>query len=386
MTANRRRSAFQALAALAGLAAGLGAVMPVARAQVGDGIDGSPPTLAPKPRNQQEEQPATTLPRIRVKSVLVTTPVTVLDGKGDFIADLGEKDFKIFDNGAQQTIQRFELASGPIALVILVQTNDTIGSLLYQVKPLGSIFEDLMLGPSGQAAVISFSDKVRLLQDFSGDRGELKSTLEHLSAFGSKARLNDALMRAMEMLENRPKNERRIIVAFSDGSDHGSENDRAVVIRRATGDEVTIYGLHLSRAEALLREEPPDQPMSPLDANVARPLPPGVVPTATNSANVWGTPIDGVPIITAAGETVRSELIKSALEAYAGFTGGVYYSHWTKNALQDQLDRVASEVHLQYEIAYAPNTLTESGFHRIEVQVEQPGLTIRARAGYFYQP
>ena len=125
--------------------------------------------------------------------------------------------------------------------------------------------------------------------------------------------------------------------------------------------------------------------MSPLDANITRPLPPGTVPTATNSQNVWGTPVPGTEIISAAGNTISSEFSKNLLETYAGYTGGAYYSHWSEKALQNQLNRVADEVHSQYEIAYAPNTLEAPGFHRIEVKVAKPGVKVRARAGYFYQ-
>ena len=368
------------------------AVPAAARAQQ-EGVDGSAPVYQKKapalpPVQGPAADPATTgdaSTKIRVQSLLVTMPVTVIDSEGNFVSDLDEKAFKVLDNGVQQRLERFEVATDPIALVILVQTSDSVDSLLGQVRPLGPVFSELMLGPRGQAAVMSFSDKVQLLEDFSNDGDRLEATLKQLSGFGGKARLNDALMQALAKLESRPRNERRVIVAFSDGSDSGSETDKADVIRRATRDEVTIYGLHLSRAEALLRQKPQDEPMSPLDANVTRPLPPGTLPTATNSQNVWGTPIPGVPIIDAAGQTISSEFAKNLLQSYSGYTGGIYYSHWSEKALQNQLNRVADEVHSQYEVAYAPNTLNTNGFHRIEVEVARPGLKVRARAGYFYQ-
>lgn len=369
------------------------AALPAAiRAQVG--VDGSapiyqkkaptsPPVQGPPAADPTATDEAST--KIRVQSLLVTMPVTVIDSEGNFISDLDEKDFRVLDNGVQQRLERFEVASDPIALVIVVQTSDSVDSLLGQVRPLGPVFSQLVLGPKGQAAVMSFSDKIQLLQDFSDDGDRLETTLKQIQAFGGKARLNDAMMQALAKLEAQPRTARRVIIAFSDGSDSGSETDKADVIRRATKDEVTIYGLRLSRAEALLRQKPQDEPMSPLDANVTRPLPPGTLPTATNSQNVWGTPIPGVPIIDAAGQTVRSEFLKNLLQSYAGYSGGVYYSHWSEKALQNQLNRVADEVHSQYEVAYAPNTLDTTGFHRIEVVVAKPGLTVRARAGYFYQ-
>jgi len=397
------RRPLQAGLTLVAAAALLTALMP-SFASAQSGADGAQPVFQPKQQPKQSPQPQSQQPQapqhqtnsgtqttpqapnIRVQSILVTTPVTVINHNGDFVSDLDEKDFKIFDNGVQQPIQRFEIASEPIAMVILVQTDNAMASLLYQIRGLGPVFSDLLAGPDGHIAVIGFSDRVTLLQDFSNNRDQLKATLGQIDAFGLKAHLNDALMQAMRKLETRPDTERRVIVAFSEGADRGSENDKNDVVRRATADEVTIYGMHLSRAEAALRQPPEQHPMDPLNANVTRPQPPGTVPTSTNADRVWGTPIQGVPILTAAGETISSEFIKNSLEYYAGFTGGVYYSHWSNAKLQDQLNRIGDEVHSQYEIAYKPTTLAQAGFHRIDVEVEKPDLKLRARAGYFYQP
>ena len=157
------------------------------------------------------------------------------------------------------------------------------------------------------------------------------------------------------------------------------------VVRQATSVEVTVYGLGFNPAEELLARKPEPPPPSPLDTNVTRPLPPGTVPTPTNSQNVYGTYVPVVPILIATGEIIRSAVASSSLEYYSGYTGGVFYSHWSKKALEDQLTRIASEIHSQYELAYVPDTLNQPGFHRIEVQVRRPGVTVRARAGYFYQ-
>ncbi|HEV2382408.1 MAG TPA: VWA domain-containing protein [Terriglobia bacterium] len=370
--------------AAVGLAVAAQAVLFTAYAAAQGGVDGSPPVVPAKPSSAPARQDIS--PQIRVQSTLVTTPVTVINHSGEFVSDLDPNYFKVFDNGVAQRIERFEIGSDVVALVILVQTNDSVASLLGQVRPLGPVFSDLLLGPDGQAAVMTFSDRVQLLQKFGGDPEGLKRSLDSLQNYGGKARMNDAIMQALAALETRPKSERRIIVVFSDGNDHGSENNKADVIRRATNDETTIYGLHLSRTEAELLDKPDQgQPMDPLDANVTRPTAPGTVPTSTNASDTWGTPIPGIPIITALGETVSSELLKNALEQYAGYTGGVYYSHWSKTKLQDQLNRICSEVHTQYELAYAPSTLSEAGFHRIVVRVDKPGLKVRSRAGYFYQ-
>jgi hypothetical protein len=90
-----------------------------------------------------------------------------------------------------------------------------------------------------------------------------------------------------------------------------------------------------------------------------------------------------VPLLLATGEMVRSIVVKSSMEFYAGYTGGVFYTHWTKKGVQDELGRIADEIHSQYEIAYVPHSPSQNGFHRIEVNVDRSNVRVRTRAGYF---
>jgi VWFA-related protein len=351
-----------------------------------DSVTGLPPVFsAPKEPDDHAAPAARRRADIKVLSNLVVTPVTVIDPTGEFVYDLAEGDFEILDNGAPQRLESFESEARPLSLVIVVQTSRSVEPLLDQVRPLGSVFSSLLLGPQGQAAVLTFNDRVHVGQDFSDDSDQLATTLRRIAPEGVGSRLNDALMRGIALLDRRPKTERRIIVAFSDGYDSGSETDAKEVIRRATGSEVTIYGLGFNPVQGLFSRRPELSGPGPLDTNVTRPLPPGGVPTPTASANVYDTPVPIVDIVTATGEVIRSALASSLLEYYAGYTGGVFYKHWKKKVVEDQLSRIATEIHSQYELAYVPDTLTQGGFHKIEVKVHRPGLKVRARAGYFYQ-
>ncbi len=358
------------------------------------GVNGAAPALGPKAQSQPDQssppaqapdaQNTPQAPNIRVQTILVTTPVTVIDHSGEFVYDLDQSDFKVYDNGVQQQIERFEVASEPVALVVVVETDDSVQPLLYQVRELAPIFSDILAAPDGRVAVVGFSGAVKVLQDFSSNPDQLKTTLGHLTSSGPKERLNDALIQGMQMLEGRPQGERRLIVALSDGSDRGSGSSKADVVHRAADDGVTIYGMHFSPAEANMKKPLEDSPPSPNAAINTLPTPPGTVPTATNSGNAPGS-FDPFPLLELAGETASSKILKTSLERYAEFTGGTYYSHWSNIKLQDQLDRVGSEVHSQYQITYKPTTLAQNGFHRIEVKVEGPSLRVRARVGYFYE-
>lgn len=322
-------------------------------------------------------------PGIRVRSNLVMMPVTVLDRSGQFVYDLTQSDFQILDNGVPQQMSEFETELSALSVIIVVETNDTTAPLLDQVQPLGPVLTSLLVGAEGQAAVITYDDRVRMSQDFSSDADLLDKTLKHLANSGSGARLNDALWRALAMLETRPKSDRRLIVAFSDGFDSGSETHSDAIIRRATTDEIGIYGLGFSPGHELFSNPAKVHHVSPQDQNVSRPTPSGPPPTPSMSDTTYGMPVEGIPILTDTGHMIKSKFAKNLLVVYAGYTGGVFYSHWKDRVLQNQLQQVASEIHSQYELGYVPNTLNQSGFHRLTVKVERKGVKVRTRAGYF---
>ncbi len=384
MQADPTVSRFRAFCSLALVLAWVGIGTFPARAQ--DGVAGATPVFSgPKKQPPTDQKTQEELAKIRIQSNLVTTPVTVIDYSGEFVYDLEEGDFEVLDNGVPQSLERFEVESPSLAAAIVIQANRAVAPLLDPVRPLASVFSGLLLGPEGKAAVVVFDDRVRVVQDFTNDADRLGTTLKDLGGRSDQARLNDALVRAISLLEKQPREKRRVIIAFSDGFDAGSETRKEEVVQRAANAEVTIYGLGFSPAQELLAKKPELPPPSPLDTNVTRPLPPGTIPTPSTSQNVYDAPIPVVPILIASGEIIRSARASSLLEYYAGYTGGVFYSHWSKKALEEQLSRVASEIHSQYELAYVPDTLSQTGFHRIEVRVRRPGIKVRTRAGYFYE-
>jgi VWFA-related protein len=355
----------------------------IARAQEAAG-DQNPGVSNPQPDQPANSESPELQPQIRIETNIVTAPVTVLNSKGEFVDDLQEKDFEILDNGVRQHIEQFSIEQHTLAAVIVVEANSTTDPLLDEVRPLGPVFSDLLLGPGGQAGVVTYGDQVRAVQELTQDSNRLESALRGIEARGGSAHLNDALARAVAMLEGQPKESRRLIIAFSDGHDIGSETRKEELVQRAVNAGITIYGVGLSPTRAYLGRQPKVPVVTAMDAAGARPVGPNMVPTATMEMNTYDVPtLPVVPLLLATGEMVRSIVVKSSMEFYAGYTGGVFYTHWTKKGVQDELGRIADEIHSQYEIAYVPHSPSQNGFHRIEVNVDRSNVRVRARAGYF---
>jgi hypothetical protein len=115
-------------------------------------------------------------------------------------------------------------------------------------------------------------------------------------------------------------------------------------------------------------------------------MPPNVAPTPTNAEDIWDpNDINLVSILLGLGEEAKKPIFKDSMIYFARYSGGQYYQKWGKDTVQQALNEIATDIHSQYEIAYAPTTPIEPGFHKIEVKVRRPGAKVRSRAGWFYQ-
>src|ERR1019366_6717274 len=101
--------------ALVGVLAEPGSVR-IVQAQQGTASGGPAPNAAKK----ESADPTQAITTLRVESHLVTTPVTVFDSAGQFVYDVDQNEFKIYDNGALQQIKLFGTEIHPVALVIVV--------------------------------------------------------------------------------------------------------------------------------------------------------------------------------------------------------------------------------------------------------------------------
>lgn len=329
---------------------------------------------AQQPSPQQQET------TIRTIVQLVLVPVSVMDRDGNFVVDLKPHDFELYDNGKKQRIDE-DVLFHPLSLVIAVQASASMEKILPQVHKVGGVFDGLVTGETGEAAVVAFDHRVQTLQDFTNRPGATGEALKKIKAGSTTSALNDAALRAITMLKNRPKDRRKTLVLIAEPRDGGSESSLREVLTEAELHQVTIYSLNVSRFLAALtgRTEPPRP--SPIPPG-ARHLPgPGGVNTPTyESQNQMGS---WVPALAGIFKGVRGLMVANVLETYTGYTGGREFSFLNYRDLEKAIAGMGSELHNQYLLSYSPTNLSEAGYHEIEVRVKRGALTVRARPGYW---
>jgi VWFA-related protein len=92
---------------------------------------------------------------VRVDTMLVTVPVSVLDRQGRFIPGLKSEDFTLLENGEQQSIAYFETAEKPFTVALLLDTSASTHFHLDEIKAEAIAFAK-QLRPQDRVLVVTF--------------------------------------------------------------------------------------------------------------------------------------------------------------------------------------------------------------------------------------
>ena len=359
------------------LTAGLVSVVQPARAQQTQG------PIAPKPGTPLQQAPEGT---IRVRVALVRAPVVVTDGEGEPVLDLQQKDFHVFDEGADQTIESLDLGGEPLSAVLVFETSSRIAPLLPAVQKSAIVFTQTVVGPSGEGAVLSYDDSVNRLLPFSMDDDKIEKTIAALKPGNSGARLYDSLSTAVGLLRDRPAERRRAIIVVGEAADTGSEEKLGRVLREAQLSNIVIYSVGLSTVAAGLRSQPSQTgpgPATPPGTFGGPPMP-GTAQTPT-SQQQYGGNIDLLGLSEWAVRNITAVVKDRPLELAATATGGTYQSVFRDSKIENAVDAIGGELNSQYMLSYRPTGSDAPGYHQIRVTVNRPGVRVRTRPGYFLE-
>ena len=311
---------------------------------------------------------------------LVVAPTTVTDSKGQNFDGLTTSDLILYDNNVPQRIQ-MDWTAYPIDLVVAVQASSNSGAMIDKLGGSGILLSQLLAADAGETAVISFSDEVKVHQDFTASPDLVMHSLRMLRKEGENAHTLDALHQALVMLEHRPPARRRIILMIAERRDRSSKMKLPEVMEQVERLNAAVYWLTYSpflepftvkpkTAEDLKPEDERVKvqqcALCPAPDDIA--VPPNVGPGGYQYA---------------IGELLR--LRKPDLSSlFTRVTGGRALNFLKKSALEHAIELVSEEVHRQYILSFQPQASKPGTFHTIRVSVrDRSDLRVKTREGYW---
>jgi VWFA-related protein len=336
----------------------------------------------------RDNPPAEQQPRFTGGVNEVVTPVTVTDHDGNLVNGLQAYQFHLTDNGKDQDIH-VDVSYEPISLVVAIQANQSVESILPQVRKIPELLSQFIIGDEGKAAVMAFDHRLTVLQPFTNDSTKIDAAVKKIHAGSSTSRLTDAVGESVRMLSHEPKNRRRIILLISETRDLGSEGKKREVLFAADINNVKVYAVDMSRFVEVLSgksQKPPRPDPMPATARQGT-LPANVPATPTSVAQTFGQGggrAEFIPLFKEILKDVRDIFVDNPVEVMTRGTGGKEYSFMSQRGLETALSDIGRELHSQYMITYTPNNANEAGFHEIEVAVSGVrGAKARTRPGYW---
>jgi len=311
---------------------------------------------------------------------LVVAPTTVTDSKGRYVDGLTPEDLTLYDNNVPQAIQ-MDWMIYPISLVVAVQTSSNSGAVIDKLGGSGILFTQLLAADAGETAVISFSNRVTVRQEFTANAETVIHALRMLRKGGGNARMLDAMRQALAMLEERPAGRRRIILMIAERRDRSSVAQLPDVMERVQRLNATVYWLTYSPfLEPYTVRPKTAEDLKPIAERIKvkqcaacpppdnTPVPPDLGP---------GGLIYGIAELFRLHEPDLSRL-------FTNTTGGRTLGFLKKNALEQAIQLVGEEVHRQYILSFEAKGGEPGKFHAIRVAVKnRPELRVKTREGYW---
>jgi Ca-activated chloride channel family protein len=314
---------------------------------------------------------------IRVNTTLVTIPVSVMDRDGRYVPNLQKEEFRIWEDGVEQEVAFFQSVDKPFSVVLMLDTSPSTQFRLEDIQDAAITFVN-QLRPDDRVMVVSFNDDIKILSEFTTDRGKLRRAIER-SRTDDGTRLYDAVDMVINQQLSRVQG-RKAIVLFTDGVDTTS--------RRAS------YQSNVMDAQELDALIYPVQYDTSHDMSVSYP--------PMTSTDIFGQILGGIfgggrrrggggggyPYPRGRGTPQGDyELANYYLQELANSTGGREYHADSLQNMSTAFANVAEELRRQYSIGYYPKRPPQAGQRRqIRVRARQPNLAVRARDSYIFNP
>jgi VWFA-related protein len=285
---------------------------------------------------------------IRVDTNLVSLNVSVFSSKlASFDAMLEKNDFKVFENGHEESIAYFATTDVPFDLVLLIDLSGSTSDKRDLIRKSTQRFI-AAARPADRLAIVTFADTTEVVCPLTADRAKLTASAGQIQGWGG-TRLWDALQFTLDqVVGSRTLERRRAIVIMSDGVDNALSGGTS--------------GSEISFAELLETVRKSDELIIPiyLDTESDHDY------TSSFTQRIY--------------ENARKTMALLARES-----GGLYYQARKIEDLNGVYDQVINDLGKIYSLGYKPtNEKRDGSWRRVQIQIpNRPDLNARSRPGYY---
>jgi len=305
-----------------------------------------PPPPAPEKPKKIENMPDYS---IRVEVPVVTLDVLVTTKDGQTIPGLQKDNFKILEDGTQQTIATFNQTKAPITAVLLVEFAST--NYIFEIEALRASYAFAStLQKDDWVSVISYDMKPQILVDFTQDKREVQAALNQLRMPGfAETNLFDALFDTLDRIDRIEG--KKYVILVTTGVDTFSKLHLDQILKKVKSTkDVTIYPISVGFAA---REY--------CEIHHCRTR--GIIP------------VDNMDYLQADNE----------MRTFAALTGGRAYFPRFQGELPEIFGQVAADIRNQYSISYHPtNAKLDGTYRKLKVELKAPDggpLKVRDQKG-----
>jgi Ca-activated chloride channel homolog len=295
---------------------------------------GAPQAPAPNARGNAQLPPKISDQTYRVNVDLINILCSVWDkNTSSFITNLTKDNFTVLEDEQKQEIRNFIRETNlPLTIVLLVDTSQSVSPKLKFEQDAATSFFQSILRDQDRAMLVEFDSGVTMLQDFTNDPNKLAKQIRALKAAGGTALYDAIYMTCDEKLIR--ETGRKAMVILSDGNDTSSKTTFEPALEMALRADTIIF------------------------------------PISVNRGGFFGVEVDK--------EGDRT------LKRLAQETGGLVFTPFKVEELEDSFRQINQELRSQYSIGYlSSNPKHDGAYRKIDIKVAEKGLRVNYRKGYY---
>jgi VWFA-related protein len=297
----------------------------------------APPPPPPEPT--VKNPPGLNNYSLRVDVPVVNVDVNVMaDKTHQFIPNLKQQNFRVFEDGVPQDIASFRQVKAPITAVLLVEFAANSYNFIYDMWNSAFAFTQ-QLRPDDYIAAVTYDMHTTILTDFTQNKMLIQDAIRSLQIpTWQETNLFDALYETLDRLSR--IDGRKYIILVSSGRD-------------------TFSKITLDKCLQKIKETP----------NVT------IFSIATGGAGMMG----GGGFASGRMNNITMLQAQNQLQSFARMTGGMYFEPRFTAELPDDFTDINNSIRNQYQITYKPsNARMDGSWRRIRVElVDDEGHPLR---------